>query len=107
MRDAVERYKAFGLGATDAALHRFDFNIRNGGFYFAGTRIRLAVAVYDFQDGCSADAIFEAYPSDRSRKSMVRSLLSFNIRRKSKPIWKTKMATTMSSRPISAHARYD
>ena len=37
--------------------------IRNGGYYIAGTRIGLDVVVYDFRDGRSADAIFEAYPS--------------------------------------------
>jgi uncharacterized protein (DUF433 family) len=37
--------------------------VRNGGYYVAGTRIGLDVVVYDFQAGRSADAIFEAYPS--------------------------------------------
>src|SRR5437899_12418314 len=37
--------------------------IRNGGYYVAGTRIGLDVVVYDFRDGRSAEAIFEAYPS--------------------------------------------
>ena len=37
--------------------------VRNGGYYVAGTRIGLDVLVYDFRDGRSADAIFEAYPS--------------------------------------------
>ena len=37
--------------------------VRNGGYYVAGTRIGLDVVVYDFRDGRSADAIFEAYPS--------------------------------------------
>ena len=37
--------------------------IRNGGYYVAGTRIGLDVLVYDFRGGRSADAIFEAYPS--------------------------------------------
>ena len=37
--------------------------LRNGGYYVAGTRIGLDVLVYDFRDGRSADAIFEAYPS--------------------------------------------
>jgi uncharacterized protein (DUF433 family) len=36
--------------------------VRNGGYYLAGTRIGLDVVVYDFRDGRSADAIFEAYP---------------------------------------------
>jgi uncharacterized protein (DUF433 family) len=37
--------------------------IRNGGYYVAGTRIGLDVVVYDFRDGDSADDIFESYPS--------------------------------------------
>jgi uncharacterized protein (DUF433 family) len=37
--------------------------IRNGGYYVAGTRIGLDVLVYDFRRGRSAEAIFEAYPS--------------------------------------------
>ena len=37
--------------------------IRNGGYYVAGTRIGLDVLIYDFQNGRSAEAIFEAYPS--------------------------------------------
>lgn len=37
--------------------------IRNGGYYVAGTRIGLDVVVYDFRAGRSAEAIFEAYPS--------------------------------------------
>jgi hypothetical protein len=36
--------------------------VRNGGYYVAGTRIGLDVVVYDFRRGRSA-AIFEAYPS--------------------------------------------
>jgi uncharacterized protein (DUF433 family) len=37
--------------------------VRNGGYYVAGTRIGLDVVVYDFRDGRTAEAIFEAYPS--------------------------------------------
>jgi uncharacterized protein (DUF433 family) len=37
--------------------------VRNGGYYVAGTRIGLDVVVYDFRRGRSAEAIFEAYPS--------------------------------------------
>jgi uncharacterized protein (DUF433 family) len=37
--------------------------IRNGGYYVAGTRIGLDVLVYDFRRGRTAEAIFEAYPS--------------------------------------------
>ena len=37
--------------------------VRNGGYYLAGTRIGLDVVVHEFRDGRSADAIFEAYPS--------------------------------------------
>ena len=37
--------------------------VRNGGYYVAGSRIGLDVVVYDFRDGRSTDAIFDAYPS--------------------------------------------
>ena len=37
--------------------------VRGGGYYVAGTRIGLDVLMYDFQNGRSAEAIFEAYPS--------------------------------------------
>jgi uncharacterized protein (DUF433 family) len=37
--------------------------VRNGGYYVAGSRIGLAVVFYDFQRGESPEAIFEAYPS--------------------------------------------
>jgi uncharacterized protein (DUF433 family) len=37
--------------------------VRNGGYYVAGTRIGLDVVAYDFRNGRSAEAIFDAYPS--------------------------------------------
>ena len=37
--------------------------VRNGGYYVAGTRIGLDVVIYDFRRGRSAETIFEAYPS--------------------------------------------
>jgi uncharacterized protein (DUF433 family) len=37
--------------------------VRNGGYYVAGTRIGLDVLVHDFRRGRSAESIFEAYPS--------------------------------------------
>jgi uncharacterized protein (DUF433 family) len=37
--------------------------VRNGGYYVAGSRIGLDVVVRDFRNGRSADAIFEAYPA--------------------------------------------
>jgi uncharacterized protein (DUF433 family) len=37
--------------------------VRNGGYYMAGTRIGLDVMVYEFRDGRSAEEILEAYPS--------------------------------------------
>ena len=37
--------------------------VHNGGYYVAGTRIGLDVVTYDFRDGRSAEAIFDAYPS--------------------------------------------
>lgn len=44
--------------------------VRNGAYYVAGTRIGLDVIVYEFRDGCTADAIFEAYPSIGSLAKM-------------------------------------
>jgi len=41
--------------------------IRNGGYYVAGTRIGLDVVVYDFRGGRPPEAIFGAYPSLGSR----------------------------------------
>jgi uncharacterized protein (DUF433 family) len=37
--------------------------VRNRGYYVAGTRIGLDVVTYDFRNGRSAEAIFDAYPS--------------------------------------------
>jgi len=37
--------------------------VRNGGYYVAGTRIGLDVVAHDFRNGRSAEAIFDAYPS--------------------------------------------
>src|SRR5271157_3543779 len=37
--------------------------VRNGGYYVAGTRIGLDVVIHEFRNGRSAEAIFEAYPS--------------------------------------------
>jgi uncharacterized protein (DUF433 family) len=37
--------------------------VRNGGYYVAGTRIGLDVVVQNFRNGRSAEAIFDAYPS--------------------------------------------
>lgn len=37
--------------------------VRNGAYYVAGTRIGLDVVTYEFRNGRSTEAIFEAYPS--------------------------------------------
>ena len=37
--------------------------IRNGGYYVAGTRIGLDVLVYEFRRGVIADDMFRSYPS--------------------------------------------
>jgi uncharacterized protein (DUF433 family) len=37
--------------------------VRNGGYYVAGTRIGLDVVTYEFRDGRSPEEIFEAFPS--------------------------------------------
>jgi uncharacterized protein (DUF433 family) len=36
--------------------------VRNGGYYLAGTRIGLDVVVYEFRDGRTPEEIFESYP---------------------------------------------
>ena len=50
--------------------------VRNGGYYVAGTRIGLDVVVYDFRLGRSAEAIFEAYPAIGSL-AMVYGAITF------------------------------
>ena len=37
--------------------------LRNGGYYVAGTRIGLDVVIEDFRNGRAAEAILEAYPA--------------------------------------------
>ena len=37
--------------------------VRNGGYYVAGTRIGLDVLVYEFRRGAVADDMFRSYPS--------------------------------------------
>ena len=37
--------------------------VRNGGYYVAGTRIGLDVLVYEFRRGVVADDMFRSYPS--------------------------------------------
>jgi len=37
--------------------------VRNGGYYVAGTRIGLDIVAHDFRNGKSAESIFESYPS--------------------------------------------
>lgn len=37
--------------------------VRNGGYYVAGTRIGLDVLVYEFRDGRSPEDILQAYPA--------------------------------------------
>ena len=36
--------------------------VRNGGYYVAGTRIGLDVVIHSFRNGRTAEAIFDAYP---------------------------------------------
>src|ERR1700683_3038808 len=47
----------------EAMLANEYVEVRNGGYYVAGTRIGLDVLVCDFRRGRSAEAIFESYPS--------------------------------------------
>jgi len=44
--------------------------LRNGGYYVAGTRIGLDVVVYDFRRRRSAEAIFEAASLKKSRRNI-------------------------------------
>jgi hypothetical protein len=45
--------------------------VRDGGYYVAGTRIGLDVIVHEFQSGRSPERFFKATPrSDHSRKFM-------------------------------------
>lgn len=37
--------------------------VRNGGYYVAGTRIGLDVVIYDFREGREPEDILKAYPS--------------------------------------------
>ena len=61
--------------------------VRNGGYYVAGTRIGLDVVTYDFRNGRSAEAIFEAYPrSVLWQRCMAPSRLSWSIPKKSRLI---------------------
>ena len=39
--------------------------LREGGYYVAGTRVGLDVIVHDFRNGRTAEAIHDAYPSIR------------------------------------------
>jgi uncharacterized protein (DUF433 family) len=51
------------LSSIEMMLINEYVEVRNGGYYLAGTRIGLAVVFHDFQRGESPEAIFEAYPS--------------------------------------------
>lgn len=50
--------------------------VRNGGYYVAGTRIGLDVVYYSLQRGRSAEATFEAFPLTGSL-SKVRGAIAF------------------------------
>jgi hypothetical protein len=47
--------------------------VHNGASYVAGTRIGLDVIVYDFRNGSSAEAIFDAYPYNRFAGKSLRN----------------------------------
>jgi uncharacterized protein (DUF433 family) len=49
--------------------------VRNGGYYVAGTRIGLDVVTCDLRNGQSAEAIFEAYPSIGSLAKVCGAIL--------------------------------
>jgi hypothetical protein len=74
---------------------------RNGGYYVAGTRIGLDVIAHEFQDGRSAEAIFDAYPSIGSLpKSTARLRSYWSTRPRSKTISRNRIAATSRSRPV-------
>jgi hypothetical protein len=47
--------------------------VHNGTYYVAATRIGLDVIVYDFRNGSSAEAIFDAYPYNRFAGKSLRN----------------------------------
>jgi uncharacterized protein (DUF433 family) len=51
--------------------------VRNGGYYVAGTRIGLDVVFYDFKRGKSPEGLFESYPSI-GRLGKVYGVLAFH-----------------------------
>ena len=51
-------------------------DIRNGGYYLAGTRIGLDVIVRDFQEGKSPEDIWRAYPSS-GRLAQIYGAITF------------------------------
>ena len=65
--------------------------VRNGGYYVAGTRIGLDVVVYDFRDGRTAEAIFDAYPSIGSL-AKVYGTITYILEhpRRSRLTWRTR-----------------
>src|SRR6266853_253338 len=50
------------MSATEMPVNQY-VEVRNGGYYVAGTRIGLDVVTYDFRNGSAAEQIFDAYPS--------------------------------------------
>lgn len=53
--------------------------IRNGGYYLSGTRIGLDVVAHDFMRGCSAEAIFDKYPSVGSLATFRRKIQNLSL----------------------------
>jgi uncharacterized protein (DUF433 family) len=55
------RRRSIGMTPTNEYVE-----VHNDAYYVAGTRIGLDVITYDFRNGRSAEAIFDAYPSTGS-----------------------------------------
>src|SRR5437867_3203938 len=51
--------------------------MRNGGYYLAGTRVSLDSIVYSFNEGCSPEAIQEDFPS--LKRSQVYGAIAFYL----------------------------
>jgi uncharacterized protein (DUF433 family) len=44
-------------------MHREYVEIRNGGYYVAGTRVSLASVIYEYRDGAAPETIRQNFPT--------------------------------------------
>jgi uncharacterized protein (DUF433 family) len=56
--------------------------VRNDGYYVAGTRIGLDMVTCEFRNGRSPEAIFDAYPSIGSLAKLYGAITFMSIRGK-------------------------